>query len=99
MARSGMRERQDGDYRPEILTEPGEDDQSSSDRFGLLRDAARIAGRHAGLSGLPVKTCPYDAANDADPVDRALARTWVGAFLAAAPDVHRLIDVGDTTVG
>lgn len=40
-------------------------------------EAARIAGRHAGRTGLPITTCPYNA--NGDDTQRALALIWVRA--------------------
>jgi hypothetical protein len=57
--------------------------------------AARVAGRHAGTSGLPVTACPYDA--NGDDQERALTLIWVRARQAALRPAQLAAEAPDTT--
>lgn len=58
-----------------------------------LRQAAIVAGKHAGRTGQPVTACPYDPGSS-DPVQRALAGAWVREYLRNRP-VDRRVDYSD----
>lgn len=57
------------------------------------RTRARLAAQFAAVRGLPVTVCPYSPTGD-DRV-RALALTWVRAYLAAAPPDRITVDYTD----
>jgi hypothetical protein len=48
------------------------------------------AGRHAGRTGLPVTTCPFDPAGVGE--QRALAQVWVREFLRNSPSAAQSVD-------